>query len=105
MNPRDLRTLLDYHYWARDRMLDAAQLLSSDQLTRDMRSSFTSVRDTLAHTYFAEWAWHCRWQGSSPSTGRAATEFADVAALRAAWRELEGGGRGSPGCGRWCSMS
>ncbi len=90
MNRQDSCTLLDYHYWARDRMLDAAQLLSPEQFTRDMHGSFKSVRDTLAHTYFAEWAWHCRWLGTSPAKGREATEFTDVAALRAAWRELEG---------------
>ena len=89
MNLQDLRTLLDYHYWARDRMLDAVQLLAPEQFTRDMNSSFTSVRDTLAHTYFAEWAWHSRWLGHSPSKGREPTEFADMASLRAAWRELE----------------
>ena len=31
MNLQDLRTLLDYHYWARDRLLDAVAPLSSDE--------------------------------------------------------------------------
>jgi uncharacterized damage-inducible protein DinB len=84
-----LRLLLDYHYWARDRMLDAVQRLAPEQFTRDMHNSFGSVRDTLVHTYVAEWAWHSRWLGHSPSRGRDATEFPDVAALRAAWGELE----------------
>jgi len=90
MNLQDVRTLLDYHYWARDRVLDAVQLLAPEQFTRDMNSSFKSVRDTLAHTYVAEWAWHSRWLGHSPAKGRAASEFPDVAVLRAAWSELEG---------------
>ena len=67
MTPSDLRTLLDYHYWARDRVLDAAALLTPEQFTKDLGSSFTSVRDTLAHTYSAEWAWYSRWQGHSPA--------------------------------------
>ena len=94
MNQQDLRTLLDYHYWARDRVLDAAQPLPAEQFTRDLGSSFKSVRDTLAHSYFAEWIWYSRWQGHSPSKGRDAAEFADVPALRGAWRELEGQVRG-----------
>jgi hypothetical protein len=28
MNHADLKTLLDYHYWARDRMLAAVETLS-----------------------------------------------------------------------------
>ena len=60
MNQQELQTLLDYHYWARDRMLDAAEKLTPDQFGRDLESSFRSVRDTLAHIYAAEWAWCSR---------------------------------------------
>jgi len=89
MTLHDLRTLLDYHYWARDRVLDAAAALSPEQFTRDMGSSFRSVRDTLAHTYAAEWAWYSRWQGTSPTALLAPDMFPDVASLRATWAELE----------------
>lgn len=89
MTVDDLLTMLDYHYWARDRLLDAVESLPADQYTRDMGSSFTSIRDTLTHIYAAEWAWHERWIGQSPTTLLPADRFADVAALRAAWRELE----------------
>ena len=88
MNLKDLRTLVDYHYWARDRTLDAAAALTPDQLTRDMGGSFRSVRDTLAHLYAAEWAWCSRWNGVSP-TAFPAEMPADVAAIRAKWSELE----------------
>jgi hypothetical protein len=30
MNVEDLRTLLDHHYWARDRMFDALDALTSE---------------------------------------------------------------------------
>lgn len=49
MNLEDLRALLDFHYWARDRLLDAVEQLSPEQFTNDMGSSFRSVRDTLVH--------------------------------------------------------
>ena len=88
MNLQDLRTLVDYHYWARDRVLVAAELLPPDQFTREMGSSFRSVRDTLAHIYAAEWAWHQRWIGQSP-TGFPGGEFPDVASIRAKWTALE----------------
>ena len=89
MTFQELRTLVDYHYWARDRVLDAAGALPSEQLTRDLGSSFKSVRDTLAHMYAAEYAWCSRWQGHSPSAFVAADQFPDVPALRAKWHELE----------------
>jgi uncharacterized damage-inducible protein DinB len=89
MTADDLRVLLDYHYWARDRVLDACDALTHEQLTRDLRNSFRSVRDTLAHLHGSEWIWCSRWQGTSPTTAPPADRFADVAAVRAGWSELE----------------
>src|ERR1700675_3114926 len=90
MNLDELRTLVDYHYWARDRMLAAVNNLTADQFTRDMGSSFRSVRDTLAHFYSAEWAWCSRWNGQSPTAHVPPESFPDVATLRTRWTELEG---------------
>lgn len=90
MTLEDLQTLLDYHYWARDRALDAASLLTPEQFTRDMGSSFRSVRDTLAHTFSAEWAWHQRWLGTSPTAHLLYEDYPDLETLRASWTRLEG---------------
>ena len=89
MTSDDLQTLLDYHYWARDRLLGALELLTPEEFTRDLGSSFKSVRDTVAHTYAAEWAWYQRWQGQSPDTLLPADLFPDVGTLRRAWGEHE----------------
>jgi uncharacterized damage-inducible protein DinB len=85
----DLHTLLDFHYWARDRMLDAVESLTREQFTQDLGGSFRSVRDTLAHTYGAEWVWYSRWQGVSPTAFQPFDMFADVAAVRQAWVDHE----------------
>jgi uncharacterized damage-inducible protein DinB len=50
----DLRLLIDYHYWARDRVLDATKAITPEQFIRPMRNSFGSVRDTVAHICAAE---------------------------------------------------
>jgi uncharacterized damage-inducible protein DinB len=89
MNVQDLQTLLDYHYWARDRLLAAVQTLTADQYHRDLGSSFKSVRETVTHIYAAEWAWYERWRGESPTALLPADRFADLAALAAAWSEHE----------------
>jgi uncharacterized damage-inducible protein DinB len=89
MNHSDLKTLLEYHYWARDRMLESVEPLTPAQWTKDLGSSFPSIRDTVAHLHAAEWAWHSRWNGTSPTALLPADRFADVAAVRAAWADLE----------------
>jgi uncharacterized damage-inducible protein DinB len=45
----DLRLLIDYNYWARDRMLDAVATITPEQFIRPMGNSFNSIRDTVAH--------------------------------------------------------
>lgn len=89
MNLAALQTLLDYHYWARDRFLEALTRLSTDAYTTARGSSFASIRDTAVHIYSAEWAWHSRWRGTSPAAPVTADTLPDVGALAAAWRDLE----------------
>jgi uncharacterized damage-inducible protein DinB len=90
MTRNDLRILVDYHYWARDRVLDAAAALTPEQYSRDLASSFRSVRDTLVHIYSAECVWYQRWQGKPAAAMLAAEAFPDVDRLRMAWAEHEG---------------
>jgi len=89
MDVRDLQTMVDYHYWARDRVFEAIERLTPEQYNRDLGSSFRSVRETLTHIYAAEWAWYMRWQGDSPTSLLSADQFPDLAALEGVWRAHE----------------
>ena len=89
MNATTTQLLLDYHYWARDRVLDAVSGLDDAAFTAPRESSFPSIRDTLAHTYLAEWAWYSRWQGNSPSGFPPFDQYPDVQSLTSAWRDTE----------------
>ncbi|HEV8613427.1 MAG TPA: DinB family protein, partial [Gemmatimonadales bacterium] len=97
-----IRELFNYNYWARDRQLEACAPLTPEQFARPMGSSFSSVRDTLAHLMGAEWIWLQRWQGdpkhSLPGTAAAppaemwkrwSEQFPSVAALGDRWRTVE----------------
>jgi len=85
-----LRTLYNYNYWARDRQLEACVRLSQEQFLRPMGSSFSSLRDTLAHLVAVEWVWHERFLGRSP---RSVPEWVDALrtteAIRSRWAEVE----------------
>jgi len=80
MNLQDLQTMIDYHYWARDRLFDALSREPPSSTTGIWAAAFKSIRDTVTHIYAAEWAWHARWRGQSP------TAFA-------AGRSISGSGR------------
>lgn len=89
MTPEHFRLLYEYNAWANRRVLEACGALSDEQFTRDLGSSFRSVRDTLVHIFGAEWIWLERWHGRSPMALPPAMEFHTLGSVRARWAELE----------------
>ena len=88
LTPEQVHTLFQYNQWADQRILDACVVLTNEQFTRDLGSSFRSIRDTLAHLYGAEWIWNERIQGRSPAHP-SASSFPDLAAVRAALEQMD----------------
>jgi uncharacterized damage-inducible protein DinB len=93
-----LRELFEYNYWARDRQLQACAAITQEQFLRPMGSSFSSLRDTLAHLVAAEWVWLERWRGHSPTAVEAqeysADKFPTLGAIQERWGAVERGVRG-----------
>jgi uncharacterized damage-inducible protein DinB len=90
MSPEEMRVLYDYNAWANRRALDAASALTPEQFTQQLGSSFSSVRDTLAHICSGEWVWLERFEGRSPSAFPDSQQFAaTVGSLRDHWRVQE----------------
>ncbi len=88
ITPEHARTLFTYDAWANRRLLDACSALTPEQFTRDLGSSFRSVRDTMAHIMGAEWLWLERFQGRTASLP-GADQFPELASLRARWEQVE----------------
>jgi uncharacterized damage-inducible protein DinB len=89
VTPELLRTLFQYNAWADRRLLDACSALTNEQFTRNLGSSFSSVRDTVAHLYGAEFVWNERIQGRSPSALVSGAGFPDLASIRAKLEEMD----------------
>jgi len=89
MSPEEMRALYEYNAWANRRSLSAAAALTPEQFTKPMGNSFSSVRDTLAHIFGAEWIWLERFLGRSPSSLLDAAQYPDIASLGDHWGEFE----------------
>lgn len=89
VTPELLRLLFQYNAWADRRLLDACGQLTNEQLTRSLGSSFSSVRDTLAHLYGAEWVWNERFRGHSPTALPSGAAFPDLASVRGKLEEMD----------------
>jgi uncharacterized damage-inducible protein DinB len=89
MNVEDFRVLYDFNAWANHRTLDSCAALDNEKFTRDLGSSFRSVRDTLAHISGAEWIWLERWHGRAPLGIPPGSDFPDFESVRRRWTEIE----------------
>jgi len=89
MDKKDIQLLYEYNRWANSTTLDASVKLTEEQFTKDLSSSYRSVRDTLAHILGAEWIWLKRWNGASPKALLNPLDFPDLNSLRARWAEVE----------------
>ncbi len=89
VTPELLRFLFHYNQWADRRILDACAALSNEQFTRNLGSSFSSVRDTAAHLYGAEYVWNERINGRSPTALVSGAGFPDLASVRAKLEEMD----------------
>jgi len=89
MNTQDILLQFEYNRWANARLLEAAASLTNDQFTRNLSSSYSSIRDTLTHLLGAEEVWLMRWKGLSPTSMLDAASFPDVRSLKVRWSEVE----------------
>ncbi len=89
MKPEEIVALYEFDAWANHKTLETAAALTAEQFTRDLSSSYRSVRDTLVHIYLVEWVWLERLYGRSPTAFPAVDEFPDVATLKTRWADLE----------------
>jgi uncharacterized damage-inducible protein DinB len=92
LSPDILAQHWEYNAWATNRVLDAAKLLSPDELTRDFKSADGSVLETFAHLFWSETIWLHRFHRTEPparpgkGTQDLQTLGQDWPGLHAQWR-------------------
>ena len=89
MTPEEMVALYDYNAWADRRVVEAAGALSKEQFVKPLLSSYSSVRDTLAHILGVEWLWLERFGGRSPASIPDGNEFTEISSLKARWTQFE----------------
>jgi uncharacterized damage-inducible protein DinB len=89
VNKSDIEFLYQFNDWANALTLNAADALTPEQFNQKQGSSFSSVRDTLAHIFGAEWIWLERWKGVSPKSLADHLDLSSMAAFRREWAVVE----------------
>ncbi|HEY6465110.1 MAG TPA: DinB family protein [Candidatus Acidoferrales bacterium] len=89
MDAADFRVLFEYNAWANRRTLESCASLTPEQFLQDMKSSFASVRDTLAHIYGAEFIWVERWNSRIPAALPTPADFPSFESIRTALTNMD----------------
>jgi uncharacterized damage-inducible protein DinB len=89
MNSADFKTLFRYNVWANRRTVEACATLTGEQFTRDVESSFRSVRDTLVHIMAVEQIWLARWRQTWDGSFLQAADFSTLESVRNKWKGIE----------------
>lgn len=85
MDVRDyLLSLADYGGWANERLYDAAERLSPEQLDATPDGAYTSVRGNLLHIVGATALWLSRWSGEPVHPAYRPGTLVDVPSIREA---------------------
>lgn len=90
MTTTHFSAFIDHAYWGLDKLLDALEPLTDDELDRDLLAGAMSARQILLHMYRFEAGWLARLNGDAPPPPH---EFADLASLRTAWEPVRQGWR------------
>lgn len=85
----EVQALYAYNEWANERILSATAELDQEVFTTPRGSSFSSIRDTLAHIVTSEWVWLRRWHGESPTAPPEWESLREASALRRKLAEIE----------------
>ncbi|MEA2639140.1 MAG: hypothetical protein QOF51_534 [Chloroflexota bacterium] len=89
MDVATMRTLYDYNYWGRDRLLGAVRELPEAEYLAKRPMDYGSIHGTLVHAYAAEVIWHSRWLGVPTGQLITGAELPSLTALEAQWNEHE----------------
>lgn len=87
MDTSAIATLVRFSFWGTDRILAACEHIAADGFTREVAPDpgWGSLRDLLVHALDAEYGWRCILRSQDADDILDATDFADVAALKARW--------------------
>jgi uncharacterized damage-inducible protein DinB len=90
MNIKNITTLVNFNFWANNRILSVCQNLTTEDFTRQVSPDpgWGSLRGILVHTLDTEYGWRLILQGKDADTILKASDFENAAVLQTRW-EIE----------------
>lgn len=87
MTLQEVKLLQAFNAWATQRIFDAVEKLTTEQLMQDMKSSHKSIHGTLVHFVAAEKMWLSRFAGTPDAKMLTPTDLPRLAEVKAQWEK------------------
>ncbi|MGA7670643.1 MAG: DinB family protein [Nitrolancea sp.] len=89
-----IRSLYEYGRWADERIFEAAEGLTSDQLETPGTAGHGSIRETMLHLISAHRGWLSWWDGSmtgeeSMQAGLESADYPSLASVKSVWSDVQ----------------
>lgn len=88
MNGMDVRELLEYRFWAKERLLGSLEPIKQEDFEKDLHSSHGGIRGTLLHILNAENIWVTRLSGE-PAVPLDDSKLKSLDDFKREWSELD----------------
>jgi uncharacterized damage-inducible protein DinB len=85
----DVRTLFEFNYWAKARLMSVLETLSDEQFVKDLGSSHGGIHGTLVHIVGAENIWLSGWTDQTVLKLLDRTDYPTLADVRKKWDDVE----------------
>src|SRR5215813_11145957 len=89
MTVEDLEELYDYSYWANKRLFEVISQLTTEEFTRQVEGSSSSIRNLLVHSMSAEWGWLSRCGGPERGARLEPYDFQTLQSVTNTWNKVE----------------
>jgi uncharacterized damage-inducible protein DinB len=89
MTVKDLQELYDYSYWANKRLFEVISQLTTEEFTRQVEGSSSSIRNLLVHSMSAEWGWLSRCGGPERGARLEPNDFQTLQSVTDTWTKVE----------------
>lgn len=85
MKKIQIAELYNYNGWANKKLISSIKEIETEELLKDLSSSFSSIRDTMVHILGAEELWLSRWLGEQGRTLLNPNDFPNHLAISERW--------------------
>ena len=89
MTQNEIRTLYEFNYWAKGRMLGVLDSLPEEELYKDLKTSFGGIHSTIVHICAAEDIWLKRFTGALGPKFLKDPDLPKYSDVKTKWMEVE----------------